>query len=239
MEVLRLLLGGGADVVDASTLRHDGVLDFFGRRDVGARPPQRSLPDVAFSGLQVSLRVFGQTFGDALVRERSSLRMVVLALVPIRALLGVGTGRRGVALFRLGPQEVIQGGSGTTQRVVGRHESVVHEAVHQDPLFDHLTELGALLAEVSVVVVAHHDAVHFGGQPQDVAVIVADHPLAADETRRGEHEQSFFLQFGQDVLVANGVVWTGRLLAPFRDEHGDVLMAAGLEPVHADLDPPT
>lgn len=184
----------------------------------------------------MSLGMLRETFSDALMRQRPPLGMVVLAFVPVGALLRVGARGRRIPLLRLDPEEIVQRRTRSTQGIVRRHEVIVHERIHEYPLLHHLAILRVLLAQIPVVVVAHHDAVVLRGQLQDVPVVVADHPLASDVSGGGEHEQSFRLQFGQDVLVADGVVGAGGLLPPLRHEDRDGLVAARLEPVHADLD---
>lgn len=182
------------------------------------------------------LRVLRQPLRDALVRQRPALRMPVLALVPVRALLPVGTRRRRrLPPPRLPPQKIIQRGPRPPERVVRRHEPVVHEREHEHALLDHPAELGALLAEVAVVVVAHDDAVDLGRELEDVAVVVADHALAAHEAGGREDEQTLALEFGEDFLVGYGIVGTGGFLAPLRDEYRYFGVAARLEPVDADF----
>lgn len=111
------------------------------------------------SGLQMSRRMLGQPLRDRLVRHASPLRVVKLALVPVGALFPVRTGWRRIAPSH--PQEVVQRWAGPAERVVRGHEAIVHERVHQHPLFDHLLELGTLLHQVAVVVIRNHDAVIF------------------------------------------------------------------------------
>ena len=172
------------------------------------------------------------------MRQSSSLGVVELALVAVGALLGVGAGRRGVTPAGLQPQELLQGGARPPEGVVGGHEAVVDERVHEDALLHDPPELRAFLGEVPVVVVADDDAVGVGGQPEDIAIVVAHHALAADEARRREHQQAVPLQLVQDVLLGDEVVGASGLLPPLGHEHRDGLVAAHSEPVHADLDPP-
>lgn len=114
--------------------------------------------------LQVPLGVLRQAFADRLVRPRSALRMIELALGPVRALLPVRTERRQVAALRLNPQKVVQSGSRSAQRIVGRHKAIADERVHQDAILDHLLKLTILLRQISVVVVGHDNSVVAGGQ---------------------------------------------------------------------------
>ena len=56
---------------------------------------------------------------------------------------------------------------------------VVDERVHEYLLLDDLLELGLLVEEVAVVVVADNDGVVLRGQVQDEPVVVADDAAAA------------------------------------------------------------
>lgn len=125
-------------------------------------------------------------------------------------------------------QEVFDGGSVSAQRIVRRHEPaetaagvtflgsrhtvvpaanvrsallVVGKGVHQQPLLDELLPLGVLSLQVSVVVVGHDNAVRVDGQLDDVAVVVAHHPLPVDGAGRRVHQDLSPLQLVEDVLV--------------------------------------
>lgn len=78
---------------------------------------------------------------------------------------------------------------------------VVDEAEHEQPLLDEPLPAGVLCLQVPVVVVGHDHAVQVEGQLDDVAVVIAHHPLAVDAARRRVDQDLFLLQLVQDVLV--------------------------------------
>lgn len=79
--------------------------------------------------------------------------------------------------------------------VFGRENSpVVHKRIHESPFLDHFPEFRAFLSEVSIVVVRDYDAVQFDGQSEDIAIVVADRPLASDQSGRCEHDDPLLLQ---------------------------------------------
>lgn len=168
--------------------------------------------------------------------QGSPLGMVVLALVPVSAFLGIRTRRRRIALLRLNPKKVVQRRARPTQRIVWGHEVIVHERIHKYSLLHDLAVLSVLLTQISVIVIADNDAIILGGQLQDVPVVIANHSLATDVAGGGENKQSFSFQFRQDVLVTDRVVGSRCLLPPLGYKDRDGLMASGLEPVHANLD---
>lgn len=86
---------------------------------------------------------------------------------------------------------------------------VVSEGVHQQPLLDEPLPLWLLGLQVAVVVIGDDDAVGAEGQLDDVAVVVADHPLAIDAARWCEDQDISPFQLIEDVLVCHGTWVSG------------------------------
>lgn len=78
---------------------------------------------------------------------------------------------------------------------------VIGKGVHQQPFLDELLPLRVLRLQVSVVVVGHDDPICVEGQLDDVAIIVAHHPLPVNETWRRVHQDLPPLQLMENMLV--------------------------------------
>lgn len=78
---------------------------------------------------------------------------------------------------------------------------VVSERVHQQPLLYELLPLGVLRLQVTVVVVGHDDTVGVDGQLDDVAVIVAHHPLPVHTAGWRVHQDLSPLQLVENMLI--------------------------------------
>ena len=96
---------------------------------------------------------------------------------------------------------MIQRRSVSSERILGRHESIVGKRVHQLPLLHHLL-VGCLLAhQVPVVVVGHDDALILAGQVEDEAVVVAHDSTTGHVPGRSQDQDSLLFQLEQDALV--------------------------------------
>ncbi len=75
-------------------------------------------------------RVLLQLVGDALLRDVAAVGVVKLALVPVRALLLVGTGLRvGRVAVLQSPEEGVESGSIPSERIIRRHEPGIQNFV--------------------------------------------------------------------------------------------------------------
>lgn len=78
---------------------------------------------------------------------------------------------------------------------------VISECIHQQPLLYELLPLGVLHLQVTVVVVGHNDAVRVEGQLDNVAVIIAHHPLTVHAAGRRVHKDLLPLQLVENMLI--------------------------------------
>jgi hypothetical protein len=135
--------------------------------------------------------------------------------------------------LRLKLEKVVERRSQLAQRIVGRHESIIHERVHQNALFDDFLKLIALLQQIAIVVVRHDNAIVLDGELQDVAVVVAHHALSIRETSRGSvHEDALLLQFVEDLLVFDRIVGSRAFFSPLGHKDGYILVTPLAKPVH-------
>ena len=133
---------------------------------------------------------------------RSALRMPELALGTVRALLAVRTTFHVLLVGNgLETQKVVERGSVLAERIVGRHEYVVDERVHEHALLDDQAELVGLVDVVLEVVVGHDDALLLHGPLEHVEVVVAHDALGAESLRRREVYLVLLLHVEQSALV--------------------------------------
>lgn len=88
---------------------------------------------------------------------------------------------------RVSPEEVVKAGAVATQRVIWRHEFVIHKGVHKQPLLDAFLPLRFFSLEVPVGVIRYDYAIRLIRQLDDEAVIIAHHSLTSNMARRGKH----------------------------------------------------
>lgn len=83
----------------------------------------------------------------------------------------------------------------------GHRIPIINEGEHEQPLLDEPLPLGVLALQVAVVVIGDDDTVLLVGHLHDIAVIVADHPLAVHLAGRGVHQHLLPLQLLQHMLL--------------------------------------
>lgn len=161
------------------------------------------------------------------------------ALVTVSALPTVRTRGRWIRACRRCSEECVKCRAGSAERIVGRHESIVHERVHEESFFDHLPKVGVFDGQIAVVVVRDDYPVRFGGEAQNVPIVVTDEPFPAEQAARRVHEHAVTLESLERVAVRDRIGRTRRFLSPFRYERCDLFVPASAKPFYTDFDTAT
>lgn len=187
----------------------------------------------------------GTTCRENRVHSPLSLRMVIATLLSEGTPLSIGANfgsrlvsRQGSLGRRLGGvhlEQLIETGAMPAERVLCHHEYIVDKREHDETLFNRLPPLLVLLSEVPKVVVGYDHAPCLRGKTHDETIIITNYLLVPNSPRRCEDQNPLHLQLVENILVSDGVLCTGRLSSPLRDEDSNGWVATLLEPLDGQL----